>query len=183
MTHSSQNLNESYGYLTWLNGQSSFMLPQTQFVFPGSINPDAPSDMYAAMGKNGQVLNVVPSDNLIWIRMGDAPGGSGGLIGPVFNNNVWQHINELKCGSTGISESTDRVEVKIWPNPSKNLIHIQSRKSLSEILIYNLNGNLCEKRTVNKKNVTINHELRPGLYLAQLHYIDGYSTYSKFSVE
>ena len=61
MTNTSQNINLSYGYLWWLNGKSSFMAPGLQFVFPGSWSPSAPSDMFAALGKNGQLLNIVPS--------------------------------------------------------------------------------------------------------------------------
>ncbi|MBL8001207.1 MAG: serine hydrolase, partial [Flavobacteriales bacterium] len=45
MTTPSQNLNDSYGYLWWLNGQPSFMVPDLQFVLPGMLMPDAPPDM------------------------------------------------------------------------------------------------------------------------------------------
>ena len=72
MTATSQNINKSYGYLTWLNGKGSFMLPQSQFVFTGNIIPNAPADLYAALGKNDQKIYVVPSQNLVVIRMGDA---------------------------------------------------------------------------------------------------------------
>ena len=75
-THSSQSINPSYGLLTWLNGQSSFMAPGSQLKFNGSLNPDAPKDMFAAWGKNGQYINVVPSQKLVLIRMGNAPGGT-----------------------------------------------------------------------------------------------------------
>lgn len=74
MKNSSQDLNESYGYLTWLNGKGSFMVPQSQQVLPGSLVSNAPVDMYQAMGKNGQFLMVIPSENLVVVRMGDAPG-------------------------------------------------------------------------------------------------------------
>jgi CubicO group peptidase (beta-lactamase class C family) len=56
MINTSQQLNESYGYLWWLNGKPSYMLPGLQFQFQGSLNPNAPDDMVAAMGKNGQFL-------------------------------------------------------------------------------------------------------------------------------
>ncbi len=39
MTTPSQALNESYGYLTWLNGQSTYMVPGIQFRFPGLFYP------------------------------------------------------------------------------------------------------------------------------------------------
>ena len=40
------------------------------------MNPSAPNDMIAALGKNGQFINVVPSMKLVFIRMGDAPDNS-----------------------------------------------------------------------------------------------------------
>ncbi|MBK8965915.1 MAG: hypothetical protein IPM36_04400 [Lewinellaceae bacterium] len=43
MVHSSQNLNKSYGYLWWLNGQENFMLPGLQIVFPEKVIPNAPT--------------------------------------------------------------------------------------------------------------------------------------------
>ena len=33
-TNTSQDINKSYGYLWWLNGKSSYHLPQSQFEFP-----------------------------------------------------------------------------------------------------------------------------------------------------
>ena len=65
MISTSQEHNESYGYLWWLNGKNSYMIPQTQYVFDGQLSPNAPSDMFAAMGKNGQFINVVPSENMV----------------------------------------------------------------------------------------------------------------------
>lgn len=38
----SQTINKSYGYLWWLNGKASFMIPDTQVVFPGSCTPNGP---------------------------------------------------------------------------------------------------------------------------------------------
>jgi CubicO group peptidase (beta-lactamase class C family) len=86
--NTSQNLNLSYGYLTWLNGKASSMLPQTQIVFPVSIIPNAPADLYAALGKNDQKVYVVPSQKLVVIRMGNTAGGVN-LAGDDFDNTLW----------------------------------------------------------------------------------------------
>ncbi|MGL6266294.1 MAG: serine hydrolase domain-containing protein, partial [Chitinophagaceae bacterium] len=51
-TNTSQSFNLSYGYLTWLNGKASYMLPIVQTVFPGMLVPNAPADMFSALGKN-----------------------------------------------------------------------------------------------------------------------------------
>jgi CubicO group peptidase (beta-lactamase class C family) len=93
MKSTSQNINQSYGYLTWLNGKTSFMVPQSQLVFSGSISPNAPADMYAAMGKNGQLLNIVPSQGLIVIRMGDDP--DTGLVPFLFQDDLWEVLNTI----------------------------------------------------------------------------------------
>lgn len=93
-TTTSQNLNLSYGYLTWLNGKNSFMVPQSQIVFPGALTPDAPVDMFAAMGKNGQIINVVPSENLVVIRMGDDTADTG-LVSFSFQNNLWTKLKAV----------------------------------------------------------------------------------------
>ena len=57
----SQSINSSYGYLWWLNGKSSFMIPGEQTVYQGYLVPNAPADMYAAMGANDQRIYVIPS--------------------------------------------------------------------------------------------------------------------------
>ncbi|MET0758836.1 MAG: serine hydrolase, partial [Flavobacterium sp.] len=49
-TNTSQNINLGYGYLWWLNGKSSYHLPQSQYQFSGSIIPSAPNDMFMALG-------------------------------------------------------------------------------------------------------------------------------------
>ena len=94
MTTSSQNYNLSYGYLTWLNGKNSFMVPQSQIVFQGELTINAPSDMFAAMGKNGQIINVVPSKNLVVIRMGDDTQDNG-LVSFTFQNDLWAKLNTI----------------------------------------------------------------------------------------
>jgi CubicO group peptidase (beta-lactamase class C family) len=95
-TTTSQALNQAYGYMWWLNGTSSFRLPQTQLQFSGEIIPNAPADMYAALGKNDQKIYVVPSKKLVIIRMGEVANPSNptfGLSG--FDNELWSKINDL----------------------------------------------------------------------------------------
>jgi CubicO group peptidase (beta-lactamase class C family) len=90
----SQNLNHSYGYLTWLNGKSSYMLPSLQLVFPGMLVPNAPADMYSALGKNDQKIYVVPSQKLVVIRMGDSAGNSQ-LALSSFDNELWGKLKTI----------------------------------------------------------------------------------------
>ena len=102
MLNTSQMLNESYGYLWWLNGKTSSMFPGIQFIFNGDITPNAPDDLVSALGKNGQIINVVPSENLVWIRMGEAPDSS--LVPHDLNIAIWNYINDLPCATLSIED-------------------------------------------------------------------------------
>jgi CubicO group peptidase (beta-lactamase class C family) len=66
----SQNLNLSYGYLFWLNGKASYLLPGGQGGGQGSLIPCGPNDLVAAMGKKDRKIYVVPSLNLVVVRHG-----------------------------------------------------------------------------------------------------------------
>lgn len=155
MINTSQNLNRSYGYLWWLNGKSSFMVPTLQTVFPTQLCPDAPADMYAALGKDGQILNVVPSQNLILVRMGEAPTGSSEVT-IVFNNDIWKKLNDLSCTGTSTVALPLKTDCRIFPNPAKNELNISADYPINFIELYNLNGQkILEINNLNSNNATI----------------------------
>lgn len=93
-TNTSQTINQAYGYLWWLNGKTSYHLPQSQLQFSGSIIPSGPSDMFMALGKNDQKIYVVPSKKMVIIRMGDAADAVNLALSD-FDNVLWQKINAL----------------------------------------------------------------------------------------
>ena len=93
MVTSSQDLNPSYGYLWWLNGKSAVILPGLTSPILTDIAPEAPSDLFAAMGKNGQVIDIVPSQDLVVVRMGEAAGD--GLISIQFHDNMWEILGRV----------------------------------------------------------------------------------------
>ena len=97
MTTPSQALNKSYGYLWWLNGYDSYMLPTSQIIVPGEIVPQAPPDMYAGIGKNGQLLCVVPSKNMVVIRMGNPNNATNPEVSTILCNQIWERLNAVMC--------------------------------------------------------------------------------------
>jgi CubicO group peptidase (beta-lactamase class C family) len=92
----SQSINPSYGYLWWLNGKTSFMIPNEQTVYQGFLVPNAPADMYAAMGAKDQRIYVIPSKKMAVIRMGDAsdPVNPNFAVSG-FDNELWGKINAV----------------------------------------------------------------------------------------
>lgn len=125
MTTTSNQLNKSYGYLWWLNGKETYMLPQTQFVFPGMLAPDAPPSMISALGKDGQILNVVPELNLVTVRMGDAPGTSSDVT-PLYNNDTWKILREvINWSPTSVEdefETPQTTGLRLHPNPAVDMV-------------------------------------------------------------
>lgn len=93
MTTSSQTFNPAYGYLTWLNGKPSYMVPGSQVSLNGYLSPNAPNDMFAAMGKNGQIINIVPSKNIVVVRIGDVPDTS--QVPYLFQDDLWKKLNAV----------------------------------------------------------------------------------------
>lgn len=94
MTTSSQDLNEAYGYLWWLNGEETIMVPGSEMVFNLEMVPSAPDDLIAGLGLNDQKVYVVPSEGLVVIRMGDEAGEV--LLGPSsFDDMLWEKIVAL----------------------------------------------------------------------------------------
>lgn len=175
--NSSQNINPSYGYLTWLNGKSSFMAPGSQIKFNGSLNPDAPNDMYCAWGKNGQYINVIPSQKLVLIRMGNAPGGSGASAMALgFNNEIWQYMNRLPC--TNETQNFHNVQITSFPNPIRagSTVTIQTKDGqfnqpsiLWKITLSDPTGRgISTFQTPKLGEINIPDHLTPGIYYLQI---------------
>lgn len=93
MVNTSQDLNPSYGYLWWLNGKGQAILPGFPNRIPTSVAPEAPQELFAAMGKNGQFIDIVPSQKLIVVRMGEAPDGS--LVPIKFHDDMWRILSDV----------------------------------------------------------------------------------------
>jgi len=91
MTTTSQSLNASYGYLWWLNGKGSVIFPGLTAPIASDITPQAPDDMISALGKNGQIISVIPSLNMVVVRMGNA--ADNGAVPIIFHDGLWARLN------------------------------------------------------------------------------------------
>ena len=115
------------------------MLPASQFVFPGMFAPNAPDDMYAAIGRDGQFICVVPSQNLVWIRMGENPDQ---LDVPILMaNDVFALINALPCSSTSV-EALSSSHFQFRMEQSGSTLSWSSSQPLHHLTIYSITGEL-----------------------------------------
>jgi CubicO group peptidase (beta-lactamase class C family) len=101
MIDTSQELNPSYGYLWWLNGKASKVsVGRQSSVKNGPLIPTAPLDLICANGKGSQHIYIVPSQNLVVVRLGDAPetakqgvqAESAGGSSASFNTQLWEKL-------------------------------------------------------------------------------------------
>ena len=72
-TSPSSTHNRGYGYWWWLNGESPLLDSVDFHVKPGWMHDYAPEDAYCAAGLGSQMVEVIPSLDLIVVRMGTAP--------------------------------------------------------------------------------------------------------------
>lgn len=134
MTVPSQNLNPSYGYLWWLNGQQTFMVPSVPIQLPGSIMPNAPDDLQAALGANAQLINVVPSMDVVLIRMGENPEGV--PVPFLHNDAIWTYLNQIICNEVNVRESEPLAEWAMYPNPARDLTNMVWPSGTHHAIVY-----------------------------------------------
>lgn len=177
MVSPSQSLNEAYGYLWWLNGQESFMLPGLQLVLPGPLMPNAPQDCYNAMGKNGQLINVSPATGLVVVRMGELP-TEDIFVPNLYNDQIWQYLNAVMCVPTAVEEhATDRIQ--LLPNPAHDLMEVRLDPDLGPgelAIVDGLGRQLLSQRTSGGQVQLDVTTLPSGSYLATFRGLHGIAT-------
>ena len=121
------------------------MQPRIQFTFTGSLNSNAPLDMISALGKNGQIINIVPSKNMVIVRVGNDP-DTNSLISAPYNNQLWEYINKLECSST----NTNYVNSNYKKQVIRIIDPVGRNTSKSNILFYIYNDGTIEKKIIIK---------------------------------
>ena len=171
MTNTSQSINPAYGYLWWLNGKNQYMLPTLQLTFNGKLVPNAPDDMFAALGKNDQKIYVVPSEKIVVVRVGHHSGNAQ-LALSSFDNELWAKINALNCTNSTSNFATANKIVKVYPNPATDLVRLESAAEIKKVSIYNAQGD-CLYLSENISNQLDVSEYNEGLYVLRVWFEDG----------
>jgi CubicO group peptidase (beta-lactamase class C family) len=182
MVNTSQDLNRAYGYLWWLNGKGEYMLPSVQFKFRTDLIPSAPDDLVAALGKNDQKIYVVPSQQLVVIRMGNSAGEGKEALSS-FDTQLWEYINRVTGTTTATTKATlvDN-KIQVFPNPSCNVLSWQSATTVNRIQLYNAQGKLV-KDFKNPSKRLIVEDLPKGHYVVRFWSEEGMQTVRWVKVE
>jgi len=120
------------------------MLPDIQLIFPFKLIPNAPDDMFAALGKNDQKIHIVPSKGWVVVRQGNEGGyvnANGNSVPIVFDNELWNYLNKLDCSAVAAEElSAPEPILDVFPNPTQGLWHIRSAAIPSQIELFDGRG-------------------------------------------
>lgn len=165
MGTSSQNLNPSYGFLWWLNGQHSYVGTSSPVLINQHISPNAPPDVYTAAGSKGQFISISPSNGLIMIRQG--------LSSTInytefdMHDQLWKRIMNLNCLNTFVSKMDKDQKIKIYPNPTTNLLKVETNKikSTINIKVFSIEGSLLKEADANSVSL---ESFRNGLYFVKV---------------
>lgn len=174
MVTPSQDLNRSYGYLWWLNGQSSFMLPGLAIPVPGPLVPSAPADMIAALGKNDQKIHVVPSKGWILVRQGLSSSLS--PVPTTFDREWWDYLNALTCNTTA-NTTIASTSIRLFPNPVSQTLQLQvDFPGNWSYQVLDLQGRVLARgiQQGNTEHITLPQHMAPGIYNLQVSHSRGY---------
>ncbi|WP_269302518.1 serine hydrolase domain-containing protein [Aeromicrobium sp. HA] len=95
LTTTSSDRNAAYGLLWWTNAQGRVVEVRRAAGFDvdrepyeGRLAPSAPEDAFWALGWGNQLLAVVPSEDLVTVRLGPKPAGPDDLTFDSFTGTV-----------------------------------------------------------------------------------------------
>ena len=170
----SQDINESYGYLWWLNGYDSHMVPASQQVYDGPLAPDAPPSVFSAAGKDGQFVSIWPEENVVLVRMGENPDES--AVPVAFHNDMWREFMKVVCETTPVKEIEPTKDFTIYPNPFQQELRVADDPNIKMIHLTNIIGN----KIFSTSEKTLQLDFLPeGIYLLGIENINGKTTWRR----
>ncbi|GAB5563852.1 MAG: hypothetical protein Wins2KO_09150 [Winogradskyella sp.] len=126
--------------------------------------------------------NTWPFDLEQYLILNIAMGGFAGTIEPTFSESpmVIDYVRVYQ--NTGLSIDDELVnKFKIYPNPAKDYIHIESDELIQEVELYNSVGQLVHKKA-NVNRIAVGH-LVSGIYLLKINSSKNQSVTKKIVID
>lgn len=173
MTTTSQQLNPAYGYLWWLNGTASHLLPGSQDNLSGFMLPNAPSGTIVAAGKDGQLLNVVSEEGLVMVRMGGNP-EDGSPVPVMYNDSIWTYLNAMTPTTATSRPVANDEALSVFPNPAREEITVKSTRNLRRVTVFSGKGRRLASQPLNGRSGQIPlRGVAPGVVYLRVVLTDG----------
>jgi CubicO group peptidase (beta-lactamase class C family) len=137
MTRTSQEYNESYGYLTWVNSGESYMQPLDRTVYEGKMVEALPASSFAGLGANGQIVAVIPEWDVVYVRMGSD--NSQSLTSNAFFSEISLRLKQARIAST-VSEGKGSSNEHICDNSGYRIVNGFVVSETTPLSVYDLYG-------------------------------------------
>ena len=105
-------------------------------------------------------------------------GGENRQTGTI-QRDAWKFQLPTPEEPTGIASSASYSTVSLFPNPAKDVLHIQSSGKITSVEIYSLSGQLVEKSSGNASSISVSG-LNAGIYLAKVQLGNGEVSMTKW---
>jgi hypothetical protein len=105
--------------------------------------------------------------------MGENPSDEDALVPTVFNNKIWQYLNDLMCEDANVAEYNPTKESTVYPNPFTDVLNIQANE-YEYYKVIDITGKEVQNGTLSKGNNLIDTQaLKQGVYYLQINNENG----------
>ena len=113
------------------------------------------------------MLQIIPSKNMVWMRMGESPDDKNPLISVTYADDVWNYINALNCENAAQEGISGKSKIDLYPNPVVRGGDLQFSTFLtSEMDIYDVYGRLWAQVKSGSESLRIPENWPIGCYVA-----------------
>lgn len=190
------NENEEVYYNFHLQVGDTFTFPQSAMISYLNVIVDSVTTEFIF----GQTRKVIKFDflNMEWI---EGVGSTTGLLyGDVWYWDCNQYLNcffdgidsylgegfdtcQIYNGTIGVKTLTEDLKIELYPNPTRDLLTISSKKNVNSITVFNSLGVMI-KQINNRSTAEIDvKDLLSGLYFFQIHFDDKTAVTKKIVVQ
>lgn len=145
---------------------------QTSVSWPGvSMNQEDTNQFYF-------FFPYATSANMIF---NNGSSGTGNQSADITNvtSEIWYHY---PSGTLSTSNTKPKSEIKIYPNPVRDIVNFSSEQKVKSIDIINVNGTLIKSEILSSRSVNVSG-LGKGIYLMKFNFEDGTSKVQKLVKE
>ena len=175
MLSPSQTLNPSYGFFSWLSNEEGYKSPINSNLNQGYFNPNAPQDLIAGFGANGQMINIAPSKKIVWACFTEDLKNQPYNFS--LNNEIWDKINQLSCNKS------ERA-IKKMSGDAKDYLRLTSKVPIKRIMVSDENGTIHYAAEINSNELNISlKQFNKGYYFAKILFVNDVVSTQRFSVQ
>lgn len=116
------------------------------------------------------VANSINHVSLVFPGDGHVPWDGDNAKQASVDTMVMNFLYSLICGTTSVNELANNSEVVLYPNPAKEVLHINAPQSISSITVYDMTGRVVIlNEGINANTYEVNtSQLSKGLYFVKM---------------